>query len=206
MLHMNASNIDWDRVHRSNFEAAAFRDINWISKARGLYESARKLEPEVVRLWESYLALMRGEANSSPGDHCQGPYFMLLSFAVENLLKAAAVARNSVRYRADFRAMSKFPEELKKHDLVKLAQFVQLAFSAEEEDLLRRLTRSAVWFGRYPAPLKYAQLSGTQTFVDGKEYSVSWFGSKDIERLNAFILGLPARVGLDEGCWQGAAP
>ena len=59
MLHMNASNIDWDRVHRSNFEAAAFRDINWISKARGLYESARKLEPEVVRLWESYLALMR---------------------------------------------------------------------------------------------------------------------------------------------------
>ena len=201
---MSDSSVDWDRVHRSNFEMAAFWNVNWIGKARSLLQCARLLEPEVVKVWDSYLARSRGEANTLLADHYQGPYFMLLSFAVESLLKATAVAQNSPRYKAEFRETSRFPKELQKHDLVKLAQFVQLTFSAEEEDLLRRLTRSAVWFGRYPAPLEYTQMSGTQTFVDGNDYSVCWFGSKDIERLNTFILSLPGRLGLNERLWESA--
>ena len=45
--------VDWDSVHRANFESAAFWDINWISNALGLYESARKLEPDITKIWES---------------------------------------------------------------------------------------------------------------------------------------------------------
>ena len=138
-------------------------------------------------------------------DHYQGPYFMLLAYAAENLLKAAAVACNGPRYRAEFRAKLKFPKELRNHDLVKLAQLVQLSFSMEEEDLLRRLTRSAVWFGRYPVPLEYAHMSGDQIFSDDNEYLVSWFGGNDIERLNEFLLSLPKRLRLKQSYWERAA-
>jgi len=201
---MTDPEVNWDAVHRSNFESAAFWDVNWIAKARSLYECARKLEPEVLRVWESYRAKSRNEPVDLLPDHFQGTYFMLLSFAVENVLKAAAVAKHGRRYKEEFRAKQKFPKELQKHDLVKLAQFVELALVENEEDLFRRLTRSAVWYGRYPAPLEYPEMAGTATFLDGDDYNVSWFGGKDIERLNALMSELPARLGIHERYWQSA--
>ena len=194
-----------DVVHRSNFESAAFRDINWIRKARNLYESAKRLEPEVILVWESYRGHAKDATIPLKPDHFQGPYFMLLAFASENLFKAAAIARDGLKYKVAFGRTQKFPKELTKHDLVKLAQLVDFTYSSEEEDILRRLTRSAIWFGRYPAPLNYVEMSGQETFSDGNEYAVSWFGGNDVPRLNAFILSLPARLGLHEQYWDRAA-
>jgi len=202
---MSDTKVDWDYVHRCNFEMAAFSANNWIAKARNLFESAKRLEPEVVRVWESYREKAKNMGAALLPDHFQGPYFMLLAFATENLLKAAAIARNGSQYKGDFSTSNKFPRELQNHDLAELATLVGLSYSVEEEDLLRRLTRSAIWFGRYPAPLKYAEMSGKTEFSDGNEYMVSWFGGNDIERLNAFILGLPTRLGFNEGCWENAA-
>lgn len=202
---MNDTEVDWDYVHRCNFEMAAFWDINWIANARNLFESAKRLEPEVVRIWDIYREKIKNAAAPLPIDHFQGPYFMLLAFATENLLKAAAVSHKRLQYKDEFRHSKKFPKELMKHDLIKLAQLVGLSYSDKEEDLLRRLTRSAIWFGRYPAPLDYADMSGQKTFDDGNEYTVSWFSEGDVERLNTFILGLPARLKLDERYWAGAA-
>ena len=89
--------------------------------------------------------------------------------------------------------------------MIKLAKLVELSYSDREDDLLRRLTRSAIWFGRYPVPLSYSDMSGREPFADGNEYTVSWFGESDVERLNAFIVGLPARLKLDERHWASAA-
>jgi hypothetical protein len=197
--------VDWDSVHRTNFESAAFWDVHWISKARDLYETARKLEPDIIRVWESYRSRAKREPGSLKADHYQGPYFMLLAYATENLLKAAAVARDGARYKREFRTTLKFPQELKGHDLVWLAKFVDLAFTLEEEDLLRRLTRSAIWYGRYPVPLDYKDMSGNKQFSDGDEYSLSWFGVNDIERLNTFINTLPSRLRLYERYWDHTA-
>jgi hypothetical protein len=199
---MPDAEIDLDEVYRSNFERAAFWDIQWIAKARSLYESARKLEPEVVGIWENLRAKHRGEEVSLIPDYYQGAYFMLIAFATENLLKAAAVARNSTRYKRDFRDNKKFPNELQEHDLVKLAKLVDLDFSVSEEDLLRRLKRSAIWYGRYPAPLKYPEMAGKEKYSNGNEYSVNFFGGDDIVRLNEFVLGLPSRLGLNEHYWK----
>ena len=201
---MISSNVDWDAVYKSNFESAAFWDVHWITKARDLYESARKLEPAMEIVWDSYRARARTLAGPLEPDHYNGPYFMLVSYAVENLLKAAAVSRNGFRYKENFRSNGKFPPELMKHDLVKLAGSVNLIVTQEEEDLLRRLTRSATWFGRYPTPLKYVEMSGVEKFNDGKEYQVSWFGREDVNKLRDFINGLPARLGLSEGDWKSA--
>jgi hypothetical protein len=159
----------------------------------------------VVRVWESYREKAKNTGAAHLPDHFQGPYFLLLAFATENLLKAAAIARNGSQWKGDFLKSNKFPRELQNHDLVELATLIGLSYSVEEEDLLRRLTRSAIWFGRYPAPLNYAKMSGKTKFSDGNEYMVSWFGGSDIERPNAFILGLPTRLGFNEGCWENAA-
>lgn len=198
---LDQSDLEWKSVYCSNFEMYAFRDFYWIQKARDLYESARKLEPEVVGIWQSYRAWAKDGSPPAATDHYQGPYFMLVAFAVENLLKAAAIARNRVHYLAQFRKTQCFPKELQKHDLVKLAKLVKLSFESGEEDLMRRLTRSAVWFGRYPVPLDYEEMSGTDIFEDGKEYLISWFGGNDIGRLNSFVSSLPARLNLNGHNW-----
>ena len=192
----NAS-VDWDSVHRSNYESAAFNVSGWLSKAQSLYVSAKALEPQVSRLWESYRARHRGEPGPLLPDHYLGTYFMLMAFAVENLLKAGAVAQRGMEYKATFRESLAFPRELRSHNLVKLASTVGLRLREGEEDLLRRLARSAVWCGRYPAPMEYSAMSGTERHSDGSEYSVSWFGGNDVARLQEFILSLPSRVGLE---------
>ncbi len=195
---MQNRKVNWDDVHVSNYESAAFWDVKWISKARDLYECAKKLEPEVVRIWENRRAVSSNESVRLQADHYQGVYFMLLSYAVENLLKASLVAKNGSQYKEK----KKFPEDLKCHDLVKLANRIDLKLEAGEEDLFRRLTRSAIWHGRYPAPLKYSDMSGVDAFLDGSKHSVSWYGESDIERLNALISGLPARLALDVQYWE----
>ena len=119
---------------------------------------------------------------------------MLLAYAVENLLKAAIIRKYSYEYKKQFRKTLKFPKELKCHDLVQLAKKAGLKFTMKEEDLLRRLTRSAIWYGGYPVSLEYTQLSGAETFSDKKEYFVSWFGGNDVKRLNGFIENIKARL------------
>lgn len=194
--------VPWDSVYRSNFQSTAFSEALWIGKALDLYQSARRLEPAIENVWNSYRA--RGENRSGPvePDHYSGPYFMLISYAVENLLKAAAVSRNTHTYREYFQSTGKFPDELKSHDLMKLGKLLDLTITQEEESLLRRLTRSAVWFGRYPAPLKYPGMSGVEQFNNGKEYQVSWLGREDVSKLRAFIDGLPDRLSLPVKYWK----
>jgi hypothetical protein len=193
--------VSWDAVYLSNYELTVFWDVHWVSNARDLYECAKKLEPEILRVLENYRAVSRKEATRLEPDHYQGVYFMLLSYAMENLLKAAVISREGRRYKEEFLANKKFPQELREHDLVVLAQMVGLVFEEGEEDLFRRLSRSAVWHGRYPAPLKWPEMSGTATFIDGKERRISWYAADDIERLNALVAGLPARLGFNERDW-----
>lgn len=108
--------------------------------------------------------------------------------------RAAIIHDCSFEFKKRFRDTRKYPREFQSHDLVKLARKAELKFTIEEEDLLRRLTRSAIWYGRYPVPLNYNESAGAETFSDGKEYSISWFGEDDVDRLNRFIEGLEVRL------------
>jgi len=88
-------------------------------------------------------------------------YLMLTSFAVENLLKGALVARNRARYEmALFQTPErKFPGELHSHDLLALGEErLGLVFSNEEKDLLKRLSHCGTWSGRYPVPVRFSEL------------------------------------------------
>ena len=112
---------------------------------------------------------------------------MLIAFAVENLLKAELVRKSYSEFRQIFEASGKLPPLRKTHDLFILAQEAALTIRLEEEDLLRRLTRSAIWAGRYPLPIEFNELAGGEEFSDGKVWSVSYLGGKDVERLRKLI-------------------
>lgn len=187
---------NWDSVHKINYESKAFWDIHWIRKAKDLLTTADLIEPEVVRLWDSVDKGLDNMEHEIIADYYQGTYFMLRAFAVENILKAVIIRNKSSEYRRKFRESLKFPKDLKSHNLVKLAKKAGFDFNAEQEDLLRRLARSATWYGRYPIPLDYRHSAGAEMFEDGNEYSVSWFGSNDVERINAFIEQLKHRFGI----------
>lgn len=203
--------IDWSTVHRSNFESAAFSSTKWTQKEVDLFESAKLLEPRIQELGIYWRNKSEGKPAAHVPDHFQGTYFMLMSFSVENFLKAALIQTNGSQYKSDFKSCVAsgvksgkcFPSELKTRDLFEQAIKACLHLEDGEEDLLRRLSRCAEWADRYPSPLRYEEMSGVEQFADGEEYSLRWFGGRDVEKLNHFILSLPARLDLHTRHWEG---
>lgn len=203
--------IDWSAVHRSTFESAAFSSAKWIQKGIDLFESAKLLEPKIQELWVYWRSSSEGKPTAHVTDHFLGTYFMLMSFCVENFLKAALIQAASSQYKNDFRSCVEsgvksgkcFPSDLKTHDLFDLAVKANLHLEDGEEDFLRRLSRCAEWAGRYPSPLRYEEMSGAEKFSDGEEYSLRWFGGRDVEKLNQFIPSLPPRLSLHTRHWEG---
>ena len=169
--HSGNDLVDWTVVHRSNFEAAAFSSANWIQKGIDLFESAKLLEPRIQELWGYWRSKSEGKPAAHVPDHFLGTYFMLMSFSVENFLKAALIQTGSLQYKRDFRSCVEsgvksvkcFPSELKTHDLFDLSVKAKLSLQEGEEDLLRRLSRCAEWAGRYPSPLRYEEMSKPKT-------------------------------------------
>lgn len=191
---MNDDKVDWDDVYKRNYESTAFWDIQWIYCANALLISAREIEPKVCELWDNYHAHIEDKTIPLKADYYQGTYFMLIAYAVENLFKAAIVREKSWHFRHEFQINQKFPTDLKSHKLVKLAEKAGFNYSSEEEDLLRRLTRHAIWAGRYPIPLHYKKSAVSEKFSNGSNHHVSWFGESDIERLNALIVRIKERL------------
>ena len=183
----NKNDYEWDYVYKSNYETKAFWDIHWLRSARSLVACAKELEPKVIELWENYRAYIKDQKIGLKSDDYLGPYYMLIAFAVENYFKAAIVKKKSVSFKKAFRDKNKFPKDLNSHDLIQLAQKANFSFSKEEEDLLRRLTRHAIWAGRYPVPTYYKNSAPGELFSDGEEYNVSYYGGNDIEKLNLLI-------------------
>jgi hypothetical protein len=189
---------DWDSVHKCNYESKAFWDIYWVRSARSLIACAKELEPKVLELWENYRAHIKDQNVSLKSDHYFGPYFMLISFAVENYFKAAIVRENSCDFKEAFRDKGKLPKDLNSHDLIQLAQKANFVFSKKEEDLLRRLTRHAIWAGRYPIPIYYKKSAPGELFLDGKEYTVSYYTGEDVERLSLLVATIEEKLGFDQ--------
>ena len=184
----NDETVDWDEHYRSSYESTTFSYTHWLDVARSLLASAKELEPKITELWETYRGMSKNPDAPIKTDHYHRPYFMLMSFAIENLFKAIIVLKNYRELRQSYlQKTGEFPNKLKGHDLVKLAAKAEFKFSLEEEILLRRLMRHGIWAGRYPVPLDY-RISGTsERLSDGSESHVSWFGANEIDRINVLV-------------------
>ena len=113
-----------EEVTRRNYESKAFRNIHWIRCADNLIVSAKLLAPKILEVWESFRINAEDKTTPLLPDRYQRTYFMLIAFALENLLKASLVSKHSLRYKQEFHDSSKFPKEFEGHDLVKLAMQV----------------------------------------------------------------------------------
>jgi hypothetical protein len=187
---------DWNQVHLANFERQAFWHIYWVSIANDLIKSAKLLEPNIQACWENLRAHDQNPSVALIPNHYKGPYFMLMGFAIENLLKAGIVLRDSVALKSNFRKDQKFPEILKDHNLTKLAKKAGIQLCTHEEDLLRRLTRHSIWAGRYPIPIEYLKISPTEVFSDGEERLITWSSKQDALFIDNFITRLFYELGL----------
>jgi hypothetical protein len=114
-------------------------------------------------------------------------------------LEPAAILRQCWKLKRDERDQVKKSGELPKrlgrgHDLPMLVANTGLSIDLDEEELLERLKRAVLWFGRYPVPTTY-QNSNKKRLKDGRTYSTSWLGGTDTARISALIERLRNHLG-----------
>jgi len=138
-------------MHETHFESEYQEKILdyalWIEKADQLLEVASFLKPEIEKTW--------GEMTKGGliKEHYITTYFMLTSYALENLLKALYVKTNCREVKAALEKSCQLPRCISTHNLWQLAKrFGVVRGESGEESLLKKLSRSAEWFGRYPVP------------------------------------------------------
>lgn len=127
---------------------------------------------------------------------------MLVSYALENLLKALFIKSNRRVIEEELINRNGLPNLLKSHDLFKLAKELNvLQIESGEELLLRQLSRSAVWFGRYPIPSKASDLESSYTpeFPPFPEYpnmplDYRQHTNTDIEEIDGLILRVRDKI------------
>lgn len=178
--------VELEEVNRRNYENSLFSGQAWLATSVVLLASAACLEPSVIAVWEGFRRHSDDRSQPLPDTYSLGPYFMLVSFAVENLLKCKLV-RSNPGLRDEFRRNGRLPKILQGHKLIMLAQRAGFNFMEEEEDLLRRLSRHATWAGRYPVPMSYKEIDPTESFLSGQKMVVNWFGGADIDRLKSLV-------------------
>jgi hypothetical protein len=189
------ANTEWDPVWKAGYRTNLLSIETWIRMADSLRDAARLLEPRVTEIWESLRHWNETkDLTNLKSDELLLVHLMLMAFAVENLLKAELVRKFYDMLREQFDSSGELPPLLKSHRLVTLATTAGLSIDPEEEDLLRRLTRAAIWAGRYPLPIEFGELSGGERFSDGNVRSISYIGGKDVDRLEKLFTRIRARL------------
>jgi hypothetical protein len=137
----------------------------WKSSAKQLSTAAAKFERRIRRMWDRELS-GTGIASAYKRKHdaetayLQNIYMMLLGFAVENNIKAIIAKKYQEIVRTTAQKSGKLPDLLKSHDLPKLARRAGLELNTHESGVLRRLTASVTWAGRYPVAVSLSESSG----------------------------------------------
>jgi hypothetical protein len=129
----------------------------WIEKADHLLEVASFIEPRIEEMWRE--ALQNGGGFLKEKEHYISTYFMLVSYALENLLKALYIKLNKDAVKKELEEKKQLPKKIAGHDLYRMAKELNVVnLEYGEESLLKKVSRSAVWFGRYPTPITASKL------------------------------------------------
>lgn len=166
---------------------------SWFDHAERLLDAANLVRPDVERFWDAFVRSLRDEAVQLPRRNFGGVYFMLVAYAIENLLKGALVRKHRSSLCEEVERTGRIPGRLKSHDLWNLSQSIAFVPQPQDEDLLRRLAKAAVWVGRYPAPTSLAS-ADSERFSDGNCYPTTLNSSGDLEEIDDLLERLRAHV------------
>lgn len=165
---------------------------SWVEKADKLFEASKLLEPQMRAFWDVVLTDAKegrynkgGESPNIPPVDLHGPYFILVSYALENLFKAIIIRDRNDEIRSQFVQTGRLPSLIKGHDLVKLSKEASITMDISEEDILARLSRQARWKSRYPVPVELSDMQNILRYSDGKGYFTDYFKPGDIDQLDA---------------------
>ncbi len=160
----------------------------WVSKAKELLFASNCLKSELNSQW-SKIKIKDGKLISNLRDPLvQGSYFMLIAYAVENLFKATIIHRKKEELRN--RLISKIPQDVFGHDLLKLANDIGMNLNLREQNILARLTQNSVWSARYPIPLEANKMTTTVKLLKGQVAFSAYFAPSDISEIEKFICRL----------------
>lgn len=164
----------------------------WIKKAEELLAAAQMLEPEVKKHWDVCLSNLIDRTNIHVPTDLQGPYFMLIAYALENLCKAALIRESKEKLRN--KIVKQLPKKLEGHNLLDLVNKIELPIDVQEEGLLVRLSHNSVWAGRYPVPMKLEGLHAIKQLSGGNLYFTAYFGKDDIQKLNSLVCRVKTHI------------
>ncbi len=163
----------------------------WDETAVQLLEAARQLEPKVREFLANLGSPRWSESWRGWADEFVAVYFMLAAFAIENFLKARIIRENLDRFQVEVDSKHRIPSDLRTHNLLNLAVNAGKPDLARgHADILKRLTRSATWYGRYPAPTTAEGLDPFTESPDGEPISLTHYSSRDLEEIERVIAAL----------------
>jgi len=176
----------------------------WTDKAEELLTAASVVEPLVREHWnvvttnfnEGRYSYDGGKTSRTPPINLQGPYFVLVAYALENLFKAVIIQQDKKEH-GDHISVNRQQRLLSRiigHDLVALAGAAQLIINVSEEDLLVRLSQNSIWAGRYPVPVDWDKLRNAEVYSDGKSYLTACFYPHDVDRLKTLVQRVKTHV------------
>lgn len=173
----------WQKIDFSN----RLTNISlWIEKADELIAAANVLEAEVKKYWsEIQLDGHNQPVNTSGRTYVQGPYSLLIAYALENYFKALLIHQNQKDLKGYL--LTKLPGYLKEHDLGKLATKLKFKLDTPQEEILCRLSRSSIWAARYPVPIEPEGLANMKKFSSGQSYLIAYYAPQDIEKIHDFV-------------------
>lgn len=160
----------WERINEHikgrQFELGARLPISWKSVSLGLKHTADRLydlqhdatlrvikraieEHRKGRDVEESRELEGKELEDFLDSHMISTYYLLMGYAIENLLKAILM----IQHPEYFKPGAKLTD-IRSHKLVSLCNRCDISVQKEEVEILNKLTTYVEWQGKYPIPLE----------------------------------------------------
>ena len=156
----------------TEYRDAVYDPDTWRRLARELVDAAESMEGKLDDFWEG---VRRREWN----DAQVAVYFMLCAYALENLIKAKLVEKE-ISTSGVPSGVRNLPKNLKGHDLVELTiRCGRKPLAEEYASILKRLSRSSVWYGRYPVPVSADSMNAIDLSPSGEPVSLTAYSSND---------------------------
>jgi len=166
----------------------------WVKKAEELIEVASLIKPHIdEKAWNEK------RERTLLKEHYFAVYFMLMSYALENLLKALKIKNNS-QLEGKLRQTGKLPTELLTHKIYSLVKDSGIVSQDDYPDLtealLKRMSLSATWFSRYPTPVKATDMNSSFD-LENEDYRgmLRLYGSEDVSQIDKITASLYVKLG-----------
>jgi len=136
---------------------------NWKIFADQFYRASEFLFIEIKRdlaMWYTdYINTLKTEKEIDRGyiPQLDSVYFLQIGYCLENMLKGIMIFENPVLIQG-----SRIDDSITSHSLLNFAEKIQkIVFTKEEKKLLEFLTKSILWYSKYPIPKTVNKVIGS---------------------------------------------